>query len=233
MCSATWSRGPPSPPALHPAIQFWRVHPPLHQGGPYRRRLLHDVLHIHIWDAITSIKAFQFLSRKFLFLFGDMLGTLTVTLPWTGTHLQYFAFRAAASPLRLLVFVVTTSSGHPASSPRPRPWYVTNRLGAEYLPQQKWRKTSVILEWNKFLRFWNAKRYFDPYTLNHCCSDEGISGKTKTQWLNFRTIYGGSEPSRIRVVVPARQATLAGRIFSLESISGILESLKIPYLGTQ
>ncbi len=45
---------------------------------------------------------------------------------------------------------------------------------------------------------------------------------------NFRTIYGGQEPSWNRVVVPARPATQAGGIDSLESISGLLKSLKIP-----
>ncbi len=40
----------------------------------------------------------------------------------------------------------------------------------------------------------------------------------------------GYEPSRNRVVVPACQATLAGGIDALESITGILKSLKIPAL---
>ncbi len=38
---------------------------------------------------------------------------------------------------------------------------------------------------------------------------------------------GGLEPSRNKVVVPARQATQPGGIGSLESILGLLESLKI------
>ncbi len=42
--------------------------------------------------------------------------------------------------------------------------------------------------------------------------------------LEFTTIYGGLEPSRNRVVVPARYA---GEIDSLHSISGLLKSLKI------
>jgi hypothetical protein len=47
---------------------------------------------------------------------------------------------------------------------------------------------------------------------------------------NFRTIYGGyrSQLSRKRVAVPARQAT--GGIDFLESIPGLLKSLKIPSL---
>jgi hypothetical protein len=37
----------------------------------------------------------------------------------------------------------------------------------------------------------------------------------------------GARTSRNRVVVPARQATLSGGIDSLESIPGLLKSLKI------
>ncbi len=44
---------------------------------------------------------------------------------------------------------------------------------------------------------------------------------------NKRAIYGGEEPSR--VVVQARQATKAGGIDSMESIPGLVTSLKIPY----
>ncbi len=47
------------------------------------------------------------------------------------------------------------------------------------------------------------------------------------QCWNLRTTYGGKEPSRNRVVVPARQATKAGGIVSLESIPGLHKSLKI------
>ncbi len=47
---------------------------------------------------------------------------------------------------------------------------------------------------------------------------------------NFRTIFGGQEPSRNRDVVPARQATQAGGIDSLESIPGLLKKFKIPSL---
>ncbi len=46
--------------------------------------------------------------------------------------------------------------------------------------------------------------------------------------LEFLNNYGGQEPSRKRVLVPARQATEAGGIDSLESISGLHRSLKIP-----
>ncbi len=48
------------------------------------------------------------------------------------------------------------------------------------------------------------------------------------QCWNFWTIYGGWEPSRNRVVVPARQTTRAGRIGSLESILEIHKCQKIP-----
>jgi hypothetical protein len=44
---------------------------------------------------------------------------------------------------------------------------------------------------------------------------------------NFRIIYGGYEPRRNRVVVPALKATKADGIDSLESIPGLLTSLKI------
>ncbi len=44
---------------------------------------------------------------------------------------------------------------------------------------------------------------------------------------NFRTINGDQEPSRNRVVLPARQSTQAGGIESLESIPGLHKSLHI------
>jgi hypothetical protein len=47
------------------------------------------------------------------------------------------------------------------------------------------------------------------------------------QYWNFYTIYGGLELSRNRVVVPARQASQPSGISSLESILGLLKSLKI------
>jgi hypothetical protein len=46
---------------------------------------------------------------------------------------------------------------------------------------------------------------------------------------NFRTIHRGEEPSRNRVVVPARHY-ICWRNDSLESIPGLLKSLKIPSL---
>ncbi len=52
--------------------------------------------------------------------------------------------------------------------------------------------------------------------------------KRRDQCWNFRTFYGGQEPSRNRVDEPARQATQAGGIDSLELIPGLLKSLKIP-----
>ncbi len=48
----------------------------------------------------------------------------------------------------------------------------------------------------------------------------------QVQCWNFETIYGGQEPSRNRVVIPARQATQPGGIDSWESILGLLKSLK-------
>ncbi len=45
--------------------------------------------------------------------------------------------------------------------------------------------------------------------------------------LEFLNILWGWEPSRNRVVVQARQATQPGNIGSLESILGLLKSLKI------
>jgi hypothetical protein len=47
------------------------------------------------------------------------------------------------------------------------------------------------------------------------------------QGWNFRTINGGKEPSRKRVVVPSPQATWAGEMDSLKSIPGLLKRLKI------
>ncbi len=49
---------------------------------------------------------------------------------------------------------------------------------------------------------------------------------------NFRPICVSQVPSRNRIVAPARQPTQAGRIDSLESIPGLLKSLKIPSLGS-
>ncbi len=46
----------------------------------------------------------------------------------------------------------------------------------------------------------------------------------------FRTIFGGYKPNSNRVVVPARQATSAGGINSLESIPELLKSKKLPFL---
>jgi hypothetical protein len=51
----------------------------------------------------------------------------------------------------------------------------------------------------------------------------------RAQRWNFRTIYGGKEPSRNRFVsYRPIKATQAGGIDSLESIPGLLKSLKIP-----
>ncbi len=50
---------------------------------------------------------------------------------------------------------------------------------------------------------------------------------------NFRTIYGGLEPSRNRAVVPALQPMQPGGIDSLASIPGLLPSLKIPSLAVR
>ncbi len=58
-----------------------------------------------------------------------------------------------------------------------------------------------------------------------CCSHPSLC-KTILCW-NFKTIYGGQEPSINSVVVPACQATQAGGSDSLESIPGLLKSFKI------
>ncbi len=44
---------------------------------------------------------------------------------------------------------------------------------------------------------------------------------------NFKNVYGGQEPRRNRVIVPARQATQAGGIHSLESIPGPNKHFKV------
>ncbi len=63
------------------------------------------------------------------------------------------------------------------------------------------------------------------YNYGHSyCTVEEIA--LASQSWNFQTIYGDQEPSRKRVVVPARQATYAVGINSLESIPGLLKSLK-------
>jgi len=63
-------------------------------------------------------------------------------------------------------------------------------------------------------------------------NESGFQEKLHDLCLNFRTIYGGLEPCRNRVVVPARQAIRPGGIGSLESIFGLLKSLKIRALST-
>jgi hypothetical protein len=49
---------------------------------------------------------------------------------------------------------------------------------------------------------------------------------------NFWRVYGGSEPRRNRVIVPARQATEAGGIHSLESIPRLHKRLKNKNTGS-
>ncbi len=53
--------------------------------------------------------------------------------------------------------------------------------------------------------------------------------RSRWKWpvLELLTIYGGWEPTINSVTVPARQATQAGRIDTLESIPGLLKSWKI------
>jgi hypothetical protein len=76
--------------------------------------------------------------------------------------------------------------------------------------------------------------------------DPGEERSSWSVWLNassvpkdstnagiFKQYMGALEPSRNRVVVMARQATEAGGIDSLESILGLLKSLKIRALCTQ
>ncbi len=48
----------------------------------------------------------------------------------------------------------------------------------------------------------------------------------------LNNLWGGGEPRRNRVVVPARQATQPGEIAALESILVLLKSLKIRALYT-
>ncbi len=48
---------------------------------------------------------------------------------------------------------------------------------------------------------------------------------TELEFLN--AVLGGQEPSRNGIIVPARQATQAGEIHSLESIPGLHKRLKI------
>jgi hypothetical protein len=43
----------------------------------------------------------------------------------------------------------------------------------------------------------------------------------------LKNLYGGEEPSRNRVVVPARQATYAGGIDSSKMILALLKNVKI------
>jgi hypothetical protein len=54
-----------------------------------------------------------------------------------------------------------------------------------------------------------------------------LGGRTRIMCWNFKTIYGSSDPSRNRVVVPSRQATSAGGIDSVESIPGLLQKYRL------
>ncbi len=65
-----------------------------------------------------------------------------------------------------------------------------------------------------------------PKAIGHHIPFHSIPLKGGHQCWIFRTIYGGQKPSRKRVVLPARQATYAGKIDSLESIPVLLKSLK-------
>ena len=58
--------------------------------------------------------------------------------------------------------------------------------------------------------------------------DLGLQKGLQIQALcwNFRTIYGGQEPSRNMVIVPARQATQAGGSYSLELIPWLHKRFK-------
>ncbi len=71
-----------------------------------------------------------------------------------------------------------------------------------------------------------------PGQAPRCLSVLLLSAENSCPVLEFGTIYGGLEPSRNRVVVPARQAMQPFGIGSLESILGILKSLKIRALET-
>jgi hypothetical protein len=58
--------------------------------------------------------------------------------------------------------------------------------------------------------------------------EKKILGEFSNNGQDTATVsYGGQEPSRNRVVVPARQATQPGGVGSLELILGLLKSLKI------
>ncbi len=134
MCSATWSTGTPFTPCSSPtystilscpptAAPRWSISP-----APTPWCAAYSVY------GTPSFQPEQFSSSPGNFFSFLVTCSALLLLLFLGQEPTYLAFRAAASPLRLLIFVVTTSSGHPTSSPRSRPWYVTNRLRAEYLP---------------------------------------------------------------------------------------------------
>jgi hypothetical protein len=72
------------------------------------------------------------------------------------------------------------------------------------------------------------KRYSKEYNI---LTETGFLSSQNLSYVNrcwnFLTIFRGWEPSRNRVVITAHQATWAGGIVSLESILGLLKSLKI------
>ena len=81
----------------------------------------------------------------------------------------------------------------------------THQQGISYTPHSHTHTSTVL--------YILTQKHYEPTTV-----------------LEFRTNLWGQEPSRNRVVVPARQVTQADGIESLKSIPGLLKSLIIPPL---
>ncbi len=82
-----------------------------------------------------------------------------------------------------------------------------------------------------FQRIWNLHTILRSSILILIFRRRKIVGHTEAPYWNFlNSLWGLKEPSTRRVAVPTRQATQAGRIDSLESIPGLLKSLKIRVL---
>ncbi len=101
----------------------------------------------------------------------------------------------------------------------PRDFYVINQKSIEIFPIDYYQRHSIV-------KYTSAKRggilEQSPYL---CCkrlwspgieSEESIPGFLK-RFTNTGSVYGGEEASRNKVVVPARQATMAGGIDSWSS----------------
>ncbi len=105
--------------------------------------------------------------------------------------------------------------------------YSTQILNIEYL---NW--LAFLLE-NYFFVCFTAKKFTNGSGILYWNFEQSMGARNPSrnrvvvparQCCNLRTIFGGYKPNSNRVVVPARQATSAGGFNSLESIPELLKS---------